>query len=654
ALDEELLGDGVLDDGVLDAAIRSAELRESELRAALPRVRRLVQQRAELAVAEADTARAGTALAEAAQLVAHLPEELAALEADERAAWVAAADAPAADEAAATAEAGIAAALAAARLAAEVEEGRLALLAATDEAPARRETYLEAREQRINAIASELAGALVSGCSCPVCGSVEHPAPAIPGGTTPRDLEEASRRVYEDAETARMALQEAQAGRLARHEALHSATGGRSAEEWKDRHTAALERAAMATGARARATELARRREELTARRDATTAEIRRLEVAVGRGEERSAQLRGAVEAAVRDLRRLELETDDTADAQPLLEQAAAALGAAEQRAARLRSLHEARTQLHVLERTAAAAASRAADAAAAAGFEETRAVLAAVLEPREVDEITALLQDRSDRDRAARATLSDPGTQAALAAPAYDLDQLAAAASAATAARDQTAAALSQCDRALDRTLRLTGNLRGALTRWAPAREAAAMAASLGAFVEGKGPDNPLRMRLSAYVLAERLRQVVAAANARLTAMSGQRYTVEQADERGAGDRRGGLSLRVRDEWTGALRDPVTLSGGETFVVSLALALGLADTVSHEAGGTDIDTLFIDEGFGSLDAETLEEVMDTLDTLREGGRTVGVVSHVPEMRERITARLEVCKSREGSTLRRS
>ncbi len=106
-----------------------------------------------------------------------------------------------------------------------------------------------------------------------------------------------------------------------------------------------------------------------------------------------------------------------------------------------------------------------------------------------------------------------------------------------------------------------------------------------------------------------------------------------------------------MRDQWSGKQRDPATLSGGETFLVSLALALGLADTVSHEAGGTQLDTLFIDEGFGALDATTLDGVMDTLDSLRDGGRVVGLVSHVPELRNRITTQLEVRKGRHGSTI---
>ena len=199
-----------------------------------------------------------------------------------------------------------------------------------------------------------------------------------------------------------------------------------------------------------------------------------------------------------------------------------------------------------------------------------------------------------------------------------------------------------------------LVDDLGTALEAWAPVRQDHELTAGLAALVEGKSVDNQLKMRLSAYVLSERLRQVVAAANERLGTMTDQRFTLEQADERGAGEQRGGLSLRVRDEWSGRQRDPATLSGGETFIVSLALALGLADTVSHEAGGTQLDTLFIDEGFGALDATTLDGVMDTLDALRDGGRVVGLVSHVPELRNRIPAQLEVRKARRGSTVRAS
>jgi exonuclease SbcC len=92
-------------------------------------------------------------------------------------------------------------------------------------------------------------------------------------------------------------------------------------------------------------------------------------------------------------------------------------------------------------------------------------------------------------------------------------------------------------------------------------------------------------------------------------------------------------------------------LSGGETFITSLALALGLADVVTMEAGGAEIGTLFVDEGFGTLDEDTLDEVMEVLDALRDGGRAVGIVSHVAELRTRIPAQLSVRKTRTGSTV---
>jgi exonuclease SbcC len=113
----------------------------------------------------------------------------------------------------------------------------------------------------------------------------------------------------------------------------------------------------------------------------------------------------------------------------------------------------------------------------------------------------------------------------------------------------------------------------------------------------------------------------------------------------------RGGLHLRVFDAWTGSDRDPTTLSGGESFAASLALALGLADVVTAEAGGSQLETLFVDEGFGSLDEETLDEVMGMLDNLRDGGRVIGIVSHVAELRQRIPTQLQILKGRHGSSI---
>ena len=195
-----------------------------------------------------------------------------------------------------------------------------------------------------------------------------------------------------------------------------------------------------------------------------------------------------------------------------------------------------------------------------------------------------------------------------------------------------------------------LLARLEAAVTAWAPVRDESLRAEAMSQLVRGLGQDNQLQMRLSAYVLATRLDQVVAAANERLGHMRDQRYLLQRTDRAARKGSQAGLGLEVVDQWTGDVRAPATLSGGETFVVSLSLALGLADVVTQEAGGTEIETLFVDEGFGTLDADTLDDVMDRLDGLRAGGRTVGVVSHVSELRSRIPTQVHVDKGRTGST----
>jgi exonuclease SbcC len=286
------------------------------------------------------------------------------------------------------------------------------------------------------------------------------------------------------------------------------------------------------------------------------------------------------------------------------------------------------------------------------AGFPDLEDALEAALPDERVAEIRATVEDHSRRLAAAAAVLDDPALRAASAAEPPDLAALEAAYDAAAhELATNHAAERREAARAI-RLAELDRRLAEAVAAWDPVRAELDLVAGLAAFVEGKSADNRLQMRLSAYVLGYRLSQVVAAANERLASMSDRRYSLEHTGRRGAGERRGGLSLLVRDDWSGESRDPATLSGGETFVVSLALALGLADVIVHEVGGTTLDTLFVDEGFGSLDADTLDDVMDTLDSLRDGGRVVGVVSHVAEMRDRIPTQLVVAKARTGSTVR--
>ncbi|GAA3466777.1 AAA family ATPase [Nonomuraea roseola] len=293
-------------------------------------------------------------------------------------------------------------------------------------------------------------------------------------------------------------------------------------------------------------------------------------------------------------------------------------------------------------------------EAARQAGFLDADDVLPAVRTQEEKEEKAERLRELDARHAAVTRTLADPELVAAAAQPPQDLAALEAEREQAEREHTALASARDRAERRVSRLAELHEELTACLGRWQPAADRHRLAERLAALASGTSGDNQWSMSLSSYVLGERLRQVVDAANERLDHMSGGRYRLQHDLRKTAGARGragGGLGLRVLDGWTGVDRDPATLSGGESFITSLALALGLADVVTAEAGGAEIGTLFVDEGFGTLDEDTLDGVLDILDGLRDGGRAVGIVSHVAELRTRIPAQLRVAKSRKGSTL---
>jgi len=160
----------------------------------------------------------------------------------------------------------------------------------------------------------------------------------------------------------------------------------------------------------------------------------------------------------------------------------------------------------------------------------------------------------------------------------------------------------------------------------------------------------NPKRLSLEGFVLRSLFDEALAAANRRLRHMLAGRYVIRRREEPERRNQAIGLDIEVLDQWNDQARPAGTLSGGEGFCASLALALGLADTVQAHAGARRIDSLFIDEGFGTLDPETLETAMEVLTSLHGQERLVGVISHVRELRDWIPARLEVTPGRRGST----
>ncbi|WP_039826529.1 AAA family ATPase [Nocardia testacea] len=537
-----------------------------------------------------------------------------------------------------------------------------------------REHVLDLRERRLAGMAAELAGRLVEGQACAVCGSAEHPHPARQAaGAVSKEDEAAAVAVERAADAARDRAQSALAEVEREIEALLARGGDTDRVQLAAELRAATEKCAdaeeLAESADAYAAELTRLRGDESALHD----ELRETETRAGvvAARIRSAQTRLA---EIEEKLRTAAGRDRTIGRRrERLHALIAAAGDRRDTHAAVRAAWE-RVATCVLrvERLAATAGlipPTSSDLAATgdpgdtdrgpgAGAEEMLATLriysplvgAATRTPQRQDALSAALAAAEEIRAAARAVLDEPEIRAAATAAPGDPEALAAAVRAARTALDEAVAAHSAAVHRVTRLETLCGQLWAAVDLIAPAQRAHQELAELAEVVAGRGANNR-RMSLRSYVLAARLEEVAVAGSARLRRMSGGRYEFVHTDRAGAHGRRGGLGLDIRDDYTGAVRPARTLSGGETFMASLALALGLADTVAAEAGGIILDTLFIDEGFGSLDADTLDAVMGVLDELRAGGRVVGLVSHVDEMRQRIPSRLHVVRGRNGSRL---
>jgi exonuclease SbcC len=538
-----------------------------------------------------------------------------------------------------------AARLAAARHRDELASRRTALAdvvrARTDNVQGARDRWLTLRQARLDGMAAELAGSLHEGDPCPVCGSDEHPRPARSAvGAVTREQEVEAQAAVAVAERALAAAGTA----LADHDAaLAAATaeagGGRSIAELGAEADATSAALATSASAAAHAEADARAVAAFALEHDgwlreqvALDEEARALVEQAGGERARLAELRAALDAA---------RGDDPSIAARALRLVSSAddletLGRHVEAAERLGG-------------EVVRAMQRAEQAAADSGVSSLDDVLAAHLPEPELARLDAEHRQRGSELAAVREQLAEPVLVALDGSPAPDLAALRERVSAADADRATALTDLAVLARRLGALDQLAAALRGVLAGRRPAAVRHATVEALSRLAEGKSIDNRLRMSLSGYVLAARLEQVAVAASDRLLRMSSGRYQLVHTDEGATGRSRGGLLLRVLDAWTGVERDPATLSGGESFSASLALALGLADVVTAEAGGTMLETLFVDEGFGSLDEDALDEVMGVLDGLRDGGRTVGLVSHVADLRQRIPVQLQVVKGRHGS-----
>ena len=524
------------------------------------------------------------------------------------------------------------------RLRADAASLQEEVLFARERAVSLRDKAADVREARLDDVRFELASMLVDGDPCAVCGSTTHPDPSeVRGERVTRDDEDTARREADAAQREVEELGRRLAGVSAEIASvtarLGSLMGGQLTGALRCVEADVVELTPLAgalDGAEAVLGELDQVERALSDRSVALAAtareQERRTEEAAVRAVTGQAQLTAALEGAP--------------DLDAALATVATVVTAADRAVEAEQALAQAQQEL-------ASAVALAGAAAVGAGFPDVGAARAAVRPPAWRAEQERTLRADADARAANVAGLAVPELQVALEPPA----DVAAAADALAAADRELRAADGRRSTASSRSQELdelVPRLLASLGELGPLQEQARIVREL-ADLCGGGGSNQLRMTLSSFVLAARLEEVAAAASVRLLRMTQGRYTLVHTDGTARGGARSGLGLLARDSWTGQDRETSTLSGGETFLASLALALGLTDVVVAESGGARIEALFVDEGFGTLDEDTLEQVMDVLDGLREGGRVVGLVSHVAELRARVPAQVHVRKTRSGS-----
>ncbi len=611
----------------------------ARLQGLLPEAGRADTLAAELRATERSAEQLATACAEEEEALAALPALLTAVEQRVEAAAGAAARLPGLTEAVQRGQVALQAARAAVRKETEVADRRRAAESARERWLDARERWNDVRAARLDGMAAELATGLVDGEGCPVCGSAEHPAPATSTGpVVGRADEEAARAAADAAQAAHQGARDALASAERDLAALQARAGEQPLAEQEVAHAAAVtERGTVA----AAAADLAPAQEELaelSERRECAVRDLAAAREDLARHRAVAAEKRTALDE-VRS--RLAAARGDDVDLPSRIRRLATA-------AERCEALLEADAALARAGLAADEARRTAETRAKEAGFADLLEAAASLLDRGRAATLARRVEAHDAARAVVTATLAEP--ELTDLGPVPDVDALTRECRARTQAREAAVAALADARRRTAALDALAAELTGVEVELAERRAQAEQVTALADLVGGRGA-NTLRMRLQSFVLAARLEQVAEVASRRLLEMSAGRYTFLHSDAQGRNGARGGLGLDVLDEYTGTRRPTKTLSGGESFMASLALALGLADVVTAESGGVQLDTLFVDEGFGTLDPQALDAVMTVLDELRRGGRTVGVISHVEELRTRIPSRLEVVAGREGSRL---
>ena len=537
--------------------------------------------------------------------------------------------------------------------------------ASAQQALAATEEFKNLQVLRLAQASSLLARELKDGEPCAVCGSVEHPAPAqIAEGeqlVERADLDAAKERedkAHKQARTHELAKDRATKAHQEASEALAAArtqyeTLAAQGECDVEQTAAQLQQAQ---------TRLTQAQSRVTAR-DGVQAKAERVRVEQQKAQEALRTTEGAAVEAQTRHRDASARCEATA---AQLAPARAAVGFA-QRVEAVEGYRAAHQRLARAVLLLGQARERHAQAAAQAerllvesSFESAELVQAAVRTPERIDaldqavaayelEHARLLEGFGREAIVAVAARVAAGEQAPddLQGVREQVEQLRAAAHRLTLREGERESVLRSLQA-------LRGEYAAFRAKTAHRYDRAQMLANLAAAARGDtlgGYEH--QVDLVSYVLGAEFERILHSASLHLDRMSEGRYGMVFSAHRAKGSRSGGgLNLEITDTWTGEPREASSLSGGESFLASLSLALGLAEVVQANNGGIELDTLFIDEGFGTLDAETLDMVMGTIESLRDSGRTIGLISHVEEMKNRIPAQIVVEKGQNGSSVR--
>lgn len=516
--------------------------------------------------------------------------------------------------------------------------------------------------------AAILARGLEQGAPCPVCGSTEHPSPARAEGELPSEQDiKSGQQAVNELESARdLALQRLNDAQNSRQQVagkiadLESELGPHARETCATIEKTARQARVLWEKARQAAEQVAvlndalekhkEREKQCAGELEKAAEQLQEANLKLGAARATLQERESAVPEALRDQAALKKARQAARARREKLELALERAREEVDRSARAQATAEANWQAAITTRETADKLFRAEQEAfrrrlAEAGFANLQDYRSARKKPEEIRQLEEEIRAHDEGLVSARARMKR-AARAAEGLEMPDLELLAGAVAEAEKTRDLVLGEQKELQVKVGLEKGWLDELRRVNDLLAEAEKRYAIMGRLADVANGK---NSYGLTFQRFVLGALLDDVTVAATSRLKLMSRGRYHLQRTMDRARRNAAGGLELEVFDAYTGVARSVSTLSGGETFLASLSLALGLADVVQSYAGGIHLDTIFVDEGFGTLDPESLDFAMRALVDLQKGGRLVGIISHVPELKERIDARLEVRPAERGS-----